>query len=530
MKISIYARVSTEEQKEGKTIESQVKDLRGYAKDKSYEIVSEHFDDGWTGSILERPELDKLRDEAKNGKFEAVLIHHPDRLSRVQLHQLLLLDEFERENIKAFFYKLPEFSEQSEEGRVVNKSVWSMVSELERLRIRERTRRGKRNKAEKGIVVGHKAPYGYRYIKATVGSREGGRYVINPSEAKAVKIIFSLAKQGSSMRDIVRKLAELKLPRRYAPKDLKRPIWGWTLSTIHKILTNETYTGITYYNKYESVEAKNPTSTEKYKRISKTSRKLRARDKWIPISLPLELQLVSKGDFEFVRSQLIRNKSYSIRNTKYQYLLRGLLRCGNCGYKYHADCSHDKAIYRDSNKSSKFPMPRTCEAGQVGANIIEPLVWNAVTEAILKPELILKEAEIYDRENKYSSNGDQVKSSLDKLKTQEQRLLEGYREGAIELSQLKIQMSQIKLQRSGLESDRVEAKRPAISLLSRGVKKLCKQLKKVVITMTFEDKQKFLRLILDEVVIQNNKITIKGILPIPTKIEPNLSFASPTSL
>lgn len=528
MNISLYARVSTEEQKEGRTIESQIKELRDYAKSKSYEIVSEHFDDGWTGSILERPELDKLRDEAKNGIFEAVLIHHPDRLSRVQLHQLVLLDEFEKENIKTIFYKLPEFSEQSEEGRVVNKSVWSMVSELERLRIRERTRRGRRNKAEKGVIVGHKAPYGYKYVKPEEGSREG-KYVINPSEAKIVKLIFALVKQGNSTRGVVKKLADLKISRRYPPKDRNKPIWNWATSTINKIIKNETYTGVTYFNKYESVEAKNPINLNRYKKVSKTSRRLRGKNEWIPISLSADLKLISKDDFDFVQTQLTKNISFSLRNTKHRYLLRGLLKCKECGCKYYADCSHGEAIYRDSNKYIKFPISKTCNSGQIGANIIDPLVWKAVTEAIQNPQLILKEAEIFSSTHKEMDIENKFQVATERLKNQEQRLLEGYREGIIDLKQLKSQMNQIKQEKLALDTENTSEIKLPVNLLAKSVKNICKELKKVINSLSFIEKQKLLRLLIDEVLFSRKEIIIKGLLPIPNKLASNGLIASTTS-
>lgn len=530
MKISLYARVSTDEQKEGKTIESQINDLRKYAKEQNYNIVSEHFDDGWTGSILERPELDKVRDEAKNGVFDTLLIHHPDRLSRVQLHQLLLLDEFERQNIKVLFYKLPEFADQSEESRIVNKSVWSMVSELERLRIRERTRRGKRNKAEKGIIVGHKPPFGYKYIKADKGNRNGGHYEINDNEAIIVQKIFELAKKGLSLRNIIRELYLLKFSRRIKPKDRDKKIWSWTTSSIHKILHNETYTGITYYNKFESIEAKNPTSNKKYKRISKTSRKLRDRSDWIPIQLPNELILVSKTDYDLVQTQLKKNKTFSLRNTKHKYLLRGLLKCGKCGYKYYADTSHGYPIYRDSNKFNKFPLEKTCISKQVSANSIDTLVWETITNAVLNPEIILKEAQVYDAKNKLDLSGNYINTKLEGIKNQEQRLISGYQEGVIELPQLKVEIQRLRLLKNRLEAENKPIQKTSVSLISRSVNILCKQLKKVLQRLSFEDKQKVLRLILDNVTIINNKIVVTGILPIISKNEANPSIMFPTSL
>src|SRR5260370_22005479 len=68
-KVAIYARVSTEEQREGQTIDSQVSELERFARDKGWDVAGIYKDEGWSGSVLARPELDRLRDHASVGRF-----------------------------------------------------------------------------------------------------------------------------------------------------------------------------------------------------------------------------------------------------------------------------------------------------------------------------------------------------------------------------------------------------------------------------------------------------------------------------
>lgn len=81
---AIYARVSSERQKEAQTIASQTAALVEYAQSEGYTVPSEWIfqDEGYSGSILVRPALERLRDLAAEGQIEAVLIYSPDRLSR----------------------------------------------------------------------------------------------------------------------------------------------------------------------------------------------------------------------------------------------------------------------------------------------------------------------------------------------------------------------------------------------------------------------------------------------------------------
>lgn len=522
-KAAILARVSTEEQKKGKTIESQITELRDYAENTDVEVVDEYIEEGWSGSLLERPELDRLRSDCKEGKFDTVLILHPDRLSRKQIHQLLLLDEFENRGIEYHFVKVPEYSNQSEAGKVINRSVWSMVSELERLRIKERTRRGRMNKARKGLIVGSRAPYGYKYIKKDEETGEEGRYEINPEEAPVVKKIFKWAKKGFSERDIIKKLAELKIPRRHPPKDPDKPEWAWARSTIHKILNNETYTGITYYNKYEAVEPENPTSEKKYKKTPKSSRRLRPKEEWIPIELSPELQLVDEATFDFVQQQLEANSTYSSRNTKAQYLLRGLITCEECGSPYYADSSHGKHIYRCSNRRRRFPLSKTCSGGSVSATIAEPTVWNAVKDVINDPDLVLEQAELFDVRADVDEKRTEKETLLERIEGEEERLLKAYREGAIEIDQLEPQMDQIKTRKEALEEHKEQLEAPSMRLAKKGAKWLCERVAEQLERLEFEQKQRFLRLLIDDIVIGDDQLLIKGVLPVyespPTECE-----------
>lgn len=529
MKVAILGRVSTTEQKEGKTIESQLAELREFAKQKDYEVVDEYIEDGWSGAVLERPELDRLRNDSKNGKFEGILIHHPDRLSRVQLHQLLLLDEFEKNKIEVIFAKLPEFSNQSEESKVINKSVWSMVSELERLRIRERTRRGRRNKAENGLVVGHIPPYGYTYVKKDRDNDIEGYYKLNKEQAEVIKMIFEWAKSGMSEHQITKRLTEMKIPRPTDPKDSRKARWVWARSTVHKILKNRTYVGVTFYNKYESVEPENPINGG-YKKRPKSSRRLRSKKEWIPIKLPSHLHLVSKEDFNYVQKLLAENSTHSLRNTKYKYLLRGLVKCSKCGSPYYANSAHGRPNYRCGNKMRNFPLPKTCEGGSISANIIEPLVWKEIKKAIKNPKLILEQAKISDNKAalKENDNKDTVEL-LAKIKKEEKRLLDACRQGAIEIDQLKAQMKEVKIRKEALAAQK-KVDKPPFKLASKGIRWLCRELNKALKKLFFEEKQKFLRLLIEEIIISRNRLIIKAILPIYEKVEPKRQIAPTTFL
>ena len=159
---ALYARVSSERQKEDKTIASQTLSLREYAQAHSYTVPEGWIfeDEGYSGATLARPGLERLRDLVAEGQVQTVLVYGPDRLSRKYAYQMLLLEEFSRQGVETVF--LLGISAQTPEERLLVQ-FQGMIAEYERAQIAERSRRGKRHRAKTGCVnVLSGAPYGYR--------------------------------------------------------------------------------------------------------------------------------------------------------------------------------------------------------------------------------------------------------------------------------------------------------------------------------------------------------------------------------
>src|SRR2546429_5404329 len=106
---AIYARVSSEQQKEDNTAASQAAALIDFAREQGYSVPDEWVieDEGFSGASLLRPGLERLRDLAAEGHIQTVLIHSPDRLSRKYAYQVLLTEEFARHGVETIFLKAP---------------------------------------------------------------------------------------------------------------------------------------------------------------------------------------------------------------------------------------------------------------------------------------------------------------------------------------------------------------------------------------------------------------------------------------
>src|SRR6266446_4944618 len=213
LRLAIYARVSTEEQREGQTIDSQIAELERFSREKCWPIAGTYKDAGWSGGVMERPELDRLRDDAQNGVFDAVLINDVDRLARDVAHLGVIKRDLERKGMRVVFRKLP--SETSPTYNLMV-NILGSFAEFEREMIADRVRRGRRHKVEvRKEYLGSNTAYGYHYTPKDRLAGNNGILEVAPMEAAVVRRMFELVDQdGLSARRVVRKLGELKLPPR----------------------------------------------------------------------------------------------------------------------------------------------------------------------------------------------------------------------------------------------------------------------------------------------------------------------------
>src|SRR5438128_2641880 len=195
LRLAIYARVSTEEQREGQNIDSQIAELERFAREKAWLITGTYKDEGWSGGVMERPELDRLRDDAQKGVFAAVLINDVDRLARDVAHLGVIKRDLEKKGIKVIFRKLPSDASPTYNLMV---NILGSFAEFERELISDRTRRGRRHKIEvRKEYLGSNTAYGYRYILKDRAAGKEGILEVAPEEAAVVRQMFEWMDQDA---------------------------------------------------------------------------------------------------------------------------------------------------------------------------------------------------------------------------------------------------------------------------------------------------------------------------------------------
>lgn len=309
MVIGIYARVSTEEQaKHGYSLQDQVRQCRNKART---DEVIEYVDSGFSGEFLERPGLDKLREDVRNKLIDKVVIYDPDRWSRNLMNQLIITDEIERNATIEF---VNGDYDKSPEGTLFYQ-MRGAISEFEKAKINERMSRGRKEKAQQGRVLRDFQIYGYKY------DSEQRKLVINPDEAAIVQQIFDLFTNPQSdfkgINGIALYLTETSVP-------TKRGKGVWHKQVVRQILMNRTYTGEFYQNKWNT-EGMHGNKVKKASEKKKMT--MRPKEEWIRIECPA---IISDYQFEHAQKLLSESKRRYAKDSLNQYLLSGLIRCGDC--------------------------------------------------------------------------------------------------------------------------------------------------------------------------------------------------------
>jgi len=448
-KVGILARNSTENQRDNHTIDSQLASIKEYCKQNNYFIIEEYLDEGYSGELLERPALDKLRDDARMKKFEAVVMLDPDRLSRKHVNAIIVMDELAKNGVEVIFLNAPDTA--TAEGKL-QFDIRSVVAEYEKEKIKERTRRGRLYKAKQGRLVGSIPPYGYNYEN----TEQVAVYVINAHEAANVRLIFELyTKNLYSMRGICRELYKRKIKTRKSG-------YKWSLSTVKRILGNTTYIGTTYYNKYAGCEPINPRNTG-YKRMKNTSRRLRPKNEWIPITgIPI---IIDEQTFQQAQRKCTANSMFSKRNIKNDYLLRGLIYHANCNYKMYGSVTrrktrNDESNYRCSNGQINFPLPKRCD-GTIASHIIDEVVWDSITNLLAHPKIVwslINHDEKHKKEmlDKVQQEVSHIEKQLQSLNHKEEKLVSGYADGLFDREQIINATNEYAKQKENLEKERNE--------------------------------------------------------------------------
>jgi site-specific DNA recombinase len=520
LRVALYARVSTEEQREGQTIDSQVAELERHAQERGWSVIGVYKDEGWSGSLLARPALDRLRDDTSKGLFNTVLINDVDRLARDVTHLGVIKRDLERHGQHVIFRKLP-MENSPTHNLLVN--ILGSFAEFERELIADRTRRGKRHKVEvRKEFLGSIPPYGFRYIRKDRASGNGGILEINPEEAAVARQMYQwVSEEGLSARRVLDRLNQKRIPPRKGNSK-------WAKSSVLRILRSEVYPGVWHYNKNESCLPRGQASTLKYKKTQKSSMRLRPRADWLEVLLPAALHIVTRDQWQRVQRQIDRNIVFSPRNEKHQYLLKGLVHCGGCGARYVGQPCHGKFYYRCMSRCKRIPSIREQALNQA--------VWQAVEEAMQDPNLIADQvpdlnARLAQDSARAQNQAAEIDQAVEQVRKEESRLIEAYRLGVLSPVRLAEELEKVNKRSSLIHATKVRLTEGGIRLSMPAVRKsvaeYCKMAAQRLKALALEGRQQFLRFIIRDIVFDGVVVRIRGAIPVSEGLGARSAIPSP---
>lgn len=371
VKVLIYVRVSTDDQaKHGYSLESQIERCAEQAK-KKYGVNDEEIlaivEEGESGDNPDRPALNYLLYLVEEGMSKVVYVLHPDRLSRFLHLQTNVSMRIWNAGCDLQFVEFDLDKDNPESMLMYN--IQGSISQYNKAKILANSKRGKRQKAKKGLLNGGKRFYGYIYNKE-LSTLEENEY----EKEIYLRMVTMLLSEDCSCSDIARQLAMDNVP---APNGNY-----WYQTTVSRILRNELYTGVAYYGKTEVVQEKG-----KKKQVK------RKQEDWIPVTVPA---YISKETYEEIQKKIDSlNKRKGGRPSK-SYLLKGIAKCGRCGgsvssgvssktrngiLKYYTCIYTSKKVFEVGTGKVK----KKCKGKNWRADHIDKFVWDFVMNLLSDP-------------------------------------------------------------------------------------------------------------------------------------------------
>ena len=315
--VAAYIRLSKEDEKEGESesVSNQKELITKYAKKNNLGNCTFFVDDGYSGGNFERPRFKELIKEIENGNITTVITKDTSRLGRDFIETSHYMFKYFPEHNIRYISILENFDTFNPNGVEYMIPFQTVINDWYLKDTSKKIKSVRQNKMRQGLYMGSTIPYGYKRSK-----ENNCKFEIDEYASEIVKRIFNMRLDGIKPTMIARTLSDEKIspPSIYNGRNTKKTYTSylWSLSTINQILTNPIYIGNMVQRKFEKVNYK-----------SKKKKKLKEED-WIVVKNCVQ-PIISQEDFYTVKKMIENNVT---RNAKgYDYLLKGLVVCGDCG-------------------------------------------------------------------------------------------------------------------------------------------------------------------------------------------------------
>jgi site-specific DNA recombinase len=521
MRIAFYVRVSTYQQVQTQTIAQQLDRLRLHCEQHGWSWVEEQIfrDDGYSGASLSRPGLQRLREAVKEGQFDRLLITAPDRLARKYVHQVLLLEEFEQAGCTIEFLDHP--MGQTPDDQLLLQ-IRGAVAEYERSLIAERMRRGRHHKYLAGTLLPWTTPpYGYCLDPDHPRSPAGVR--LDAAQAAVVAEMFAqYLDLGQTLSGLAKQLMA---------RQIQTPSGGtrWGIASIRSILTNPAYTGVVYAGRTQVRQSRRRRSplAPVGKRSSGYSATPAAE--WTLVGhIPA---IVTQEQFEQVQAKLATNRQMAKRNNHaHQYLLRALVSCGLCRLACSGQTRRRYSYYVCAGKwhvTQSYQAAR-CRSRLIPMRSLDEVVWSDLCTVLTQPEIIRQELERCVggawAPQEAQARRENVRKGITQLEQQIERLTEAYLAEVLSLEEYGRRRQEIERRIEALRTVQQQlaqqiARQHDLVQIATQIEDFCARVQQGLAQATFEQKRQLVELLLDRVVVTNEEVEIRYVIPTSPRSE-----------
>ncbi|MFT0636698.1 cassette chromosome recombinase CcrB [Staphylococcus ureilyticus] len=373
-RIGAYIRVSTERQVEGYSVDGQITQIEQFCQFNGYDLVDIYADRGISGKSMNRPALQRMLQDAKNGKLDCVIVYKINRLARNTSDLLTIVEELHRQNVE--FFSLSERMEVKNSTGKLLLNILASFSEFERNTILENIYTGQHQRALEGYYQGN-LPLGYNNIPDN--KKE---LIINQHEANIVKYIFESYAKGHGYRKIANALNH----KGYVTKKGN----PFSISAVTYILSNPFYIGKIQFAKYKDWNDK--------RRKGLNDNPVIAEGKHTPI--------ISQDLWDKVQARKKQVSKKPQVHGKGTNLLTGIIFCEKCGAAYAASNTTNtlkdgtkKRIRYYSCSNFRNKGSKVCSANSVRADVIEKYVMDQILEIVKSDKVLKQVVERVNQEN-----------------------------------------------------------------------------------------------------------------------------------
>jgi site-specific DNA recombinase len=492
-RVAIYARVSSERQDVDLSLSAQLKALREYALRCGYIAVREFVDEAESGRSADRPAFREMIATARRPSrpFDLILVWKYSRFARSREDSIVYKTLLRKNGVQVI--SITEPFEDTPTGRLLEAIIESL-DEFYSANLGQEIIRGMRESASRGFFLTARAPYGYRKIKVKDGGKERPKLEVDPHTAPIVARIFQMLLRDSGLTEITKALNGEGIP---APKGKR-----WNKTTLHKMATNETYTGTLVWGIH-----------------SKSQEPIRLENAWEAI--------IDRETFNKVQ-ELLKQRSPVIANPRRvvsPYLLSGIARCGRCG----------KALIASEAKGGQFTYyvcgtlirqgAGSCDTPYLNARKLESLVIDKIKEHILTEENLRELVRLVNEEmdgqaSEYQDRLDTVIRETDETNRRLSRLYDALETGSLTLEDLAPRIQELRQRQKQLETSRLELEANLsdrrVELADLGlVSEYVDDLRNVLTYSSLAEQRSFIRSFVKEVRVTGTDALLTYTMPLP---------------